>query len=64
MNKNRLKAKCKDCGVEMIIANHLTRHSITYPKHRIVVLEANDYNRKTGFPLWTPKNKRMQSDIL
>jgi hypothetical protein len=62
--KPTIKAVCLDCsrmhneGKELKIITStrtLSLHHKIYPTHLIEMIEAGDYDRKTGFPKLEPK---------
>jgi len=58
MRKEPIKAVCLDCSrmhndgkeLKIITTTHqLSRHHAVYPDHLIEMIEADGYDRKTGF---------------
>jgi hypothetical protein len=45
---NRFHARCSDCGHDFYGMRQLARHIVFNRHHQVIVLKADEYNRKTG----------------
>jgi hypothetical protein len=46
---NKFLARCNVCGRDFYGMRQLARHNMFNRHHQVIVLKADEYNRKTGF---------------